>query len=100
MINQIFIIVGLEPLNGFQESKSASPVGDKLPTETNDDASIPMEIDADTSSNDIQNVSNDASTEPQVDLESELREFLESDTTSLAAAAADDVGIDQMMLMA
>lgn len=73
---------------------------DKPSVEINDDASIPMEIDADTSSNDIQNVSNDASTEPQVDLESELREFLESDTTSLAAAAADDVGIDQMMLMA
>lgn len=95
-MNVIFIPVGLEPLNGFQESKTTSP-NEKLPTETND-ASVAMEIDADTSSNDIQNVSNDVSTEPQVDLESELREFLESDTTSLAAAAADDVGIDQMLM--
>lgn len=95
------MLVGLEPMNGFEENKNTSPT-DKLPPETNNTQqiaeSIAMEIDADTSSNDIQNVSNDVVTEPQVDLESELREFLENDTTSLAAAAADDVGIDQMLM--
>lgn len=95
--------VGLEPLNGFQESKTKHPPSnDKLASDTND-ASISMEIDAETSTNDIENAANDAPIVPQVDLESELREFLESDTTSLAAAAADDVGIDQNdieMLMA
>lgn len=85
--------VGLDALNGFQENlthKTPSPNG-KLP---NDDASIPMEIDDDVTANDIQSATNDASTVPQVDLESELREFLESDTTSLAAA--DE--IDQILL--
>lgn len=70
---------------------------DKLQPEPNDP--IPMDIDADTSVNDNQSATNDVSTDvPPVDLESELREFLESDTTSLAAAAADDVGLDQMLM--
>lgn len=66
-----------------------------------DGSSIAMEIDdADETTDDIQSSTNDATTVPPVDLESELREFLESDTTaaSLAAAAADDVGIDQMLM--
>lgn len=96
-----FIAVGLEPLSGFQGNKNRSP-NDKLPTET-DNTQIPMEIDADTSTDDIhQSTVNDDSTVPPVDLESELanelREFLESDPTSLVAAAADDVGIDQMLM--
>lgn len=91
---QFNFTVGLEPLNGFAENANSS-TNDKLPPETNDP--IPMEIDADTTANDIQSATNDA-TVPPVDLESELREFLENDTTSLAAAAADDVGIDQMLM--
>lgn len=87
------IIVGLEPLNGFQENRSTPP-NEKL---ASNDTTIPMEIDASITPNDVITV-NDSSTVPQVDLESELREFLESDTTSLAAAAADDVGIEQMLL--
>lgn len=59
-----------------------------------------MEIDGDETPDDIQSATNDATTVPPVDLESELREFLESDTTaaSLVAAAADEVGIDQMLM--
>lgn len=86
----------MESLNGLPENKNTS-TNDKLPAEIDTDTSIAMEIDEDLTPN-IQNVSNDATTEPQVDLESELREFLESDPTSLAAAAADDVGIDQMLM--
>lgn len=56
-----------------------------------------MEIDADTTPNDVIAASDTSSTVAQVDLESELREFLESDTTSLAATAADDVGIEMLM---
>ncbi|XP_031629666.1 bromodomain-containing protein 7 [Contarinia nasturtii] len=86
--------VGLEPLTGFQGNKNISP-NDKSERNT---AQITMDIDANTSPDDIQNTVKDASTLPSVDLESELREFLESDPTSLAAAAADDVGIDQMLM--
>lgn len=65
-----------------------------MPSNDND-TTIPMEIDA---SNDVITANDDTSAVSQVDLESELREFLENDTTSLAAAAADDVGIDQMLM--
>lgn len=96
-LSPFYRTVGLESLNGFQENKSTSPNNEKLPAEANA-SSIPMEIDADETASDIQSSANDATTVPPVDLESELREFLESDTTSLAAAAADDVGLDQMLM--
>lgn len=57
-----------------------------------------MDIDDDPTVDDIANAANDASEVPQVDLESELREFLENDTTNLTAAAADEEGIDQMLM--
>lgn len=90
--------VGLEPLNGFQGNKNVASLPVNQPTEAIDALPIPMEIDGDTLANDIETAVNDVSTVVPVDLESELREFLESDTTSLAAAAADDVGIDQMLM--
>lgn len=58
---------------------------------------MPMVIDSDETPDAIITADDDASTVPQVDLESDvLREFLESDTASLTAT--DDVGIEQMLM--
>lgn len=87
----LLFTVGLEPLKEFSENKNPPP-NDKLPS-TETEASIPMEIDLETTPIDIQSATNDTSTVPQVDFDSELCEFLESDTSSLAVAAVDDVRI-------
>lgn len=67
-------------------------------TEISSIAPIPMEIDVDAPVPNIDlSTGVDSSDVPQVDLESDvLREFLESETTDLSAA--DDVGIEQMLM--
>lgn len=92
------ISVGLEPINGYQESnKNTSPLDNKLQSETND-AEIPMDIDTEPQPTDGDNSTNDPSSVTQVDLENELREFLESDT-GLSSAADDVNSIDQMLMV-
>lgn len=79
------------------DKNQSTPVIEKNIIKLQDESDVmPMDIDAE-SNNDDQDLSNDVSAVPQVDLESELREFLENDTTSLVAA--DDVSsIDQMLM--
>lgn len=92
------ISVGLEPINGYQESnKITSPLdnNNELPTIEANDSALPMDIDSEQHSD--EHSTNDQTSVTQVDLENELREFLESDT---GLSAADDVNsIDQMLMV-
>lgn len=94
----LFLIsVGLEPINGYQESnKITSPLdNNELSTIDANDSALPMDIDSEPHSD--EHSTNDPTSVTQVDLENELREFLESDT---GLSAADDVSsIDQMLMV-
>lgn len=58
---------------------------------------LPMDIDLDQHDGDVDLLSNAVSDVQPVDLENELREFLENDSTTLAAA--DDVtSLDQILM--
>lgn len=88
----------MEPITGYKESnKAASPLdNNKLQSEANS-STLPMDIDVEDETTDDQHTTNDPSSVTQVDLENELREFLESDT---GLSAADDVAsIDQMLMV-
>lgn len=88
----------MEPIDGYQESnKITSPLNNnnELPTIDANDSALPMDIDSGQHSDD--HSTTDPTSVTQVDLENELREFLESDT---GLSAADDVNsIDQMLMV-
>lgn len=80
-------------------------LNDQISSESNkqvvdiDTTPVPMELEPELNSHHGSNqtaATVSATTTPQVDLESELREFLEGDASNLATA--DDVGIEQMLM--
>lgn len=74
--------------------------GDDSNKTSTDTTPIPMELEADTNvqhhTNNISNETSSNNPQAQVDLETELREFLEAGNNGLPST--DDVAIEQMLL--
>lgn len=88
----------MEPVNRSNHSASSLDEHDEIDDKLQDARDVlPMDIDLDQNDGDVDLLSNAVSDVPPVDLENELREFLENDSTTLAAA--DDVtSLDQILM--